>query len=101
LRKEDVFMSRTCRLKTVQEKGLDYIYSLVFQNLIDIEKILEWNHNNNIFVFRLSSEIFPFATHIDYCDVFNFEQFVPLLKQIGVLAVKYCQRLTFHPNHFT
>jgi UV DNA damage endonuclease len=94
-------MSRTCRLKTVQEKGLDYIYNLVFQNLIDIEKILEWNYNNNIFVFRLSSEIFPFATHIDYCDIFNFKQFEEQLRKIGNLANKYNQRLTFHPGHFT
>ena len=101
LRKKNIFMSRTCRLETIKTKGLDYVYSLVYQNLADLKTIIEWNFKNDIFVFRLSSEIFPFATHKDYFNTFDLNQFKVLLQEIGNLAVKYNQRLSFHPGHFT
>jgi UV DNA damage endonuclease len=53
----------------------------------------------NIRFFRLSSEMFPFASHpiygykLDYC--------ADLLAQVGVLANKYGHRLTTHPGQFT
>lgn len=36
LRKKNIFSSRTCRLKTLQDKGFDYVKNLAIQNLKDL-----------------------------------------------------------------
>jgi len=100
LRKQKIFSSRTCRLKTIQEKGIEYSYELAMQNLKDTLRILEWNYRNDIYNFRLSSEIFPFATHPDYYKQYNIEQFQDILKQIGDYAKSKGMRLTFHPGQY-
>jgi UV DNA damage endonuclease len=104
LRKSDIFMSRTCRLDTVRERGIHYVYELAQRNLADLEPIMKWNFENNIFLFRMSSEIFPFATHRDYYLEYesSFESlFGEKLRYLGKLAKEYNQRLTFHPGQFT
>jgi UV DNA damage endonuclease len=98
LRKQNIFMSRTCRLQTLQTKGLDYVKELCIKNLNDILIILEWNKNNNISFMRLSSEIFPFASHLTYGYSIDFAD--PLLKQIGQYAKKHSIRVTFHPGQY-
>jgi UV DNA damage endonuclease len=104
LRKKGIFMSRTCRLATLQERGIEYVFELAKQNLADLEPIMRWNYDHNIFLFRMSSEIFPFATHADYYKEYEvrFEElFGNTLQHLGKLAKKYNQRLTFHPGQFT
>jgi UV DNA damage endonuclease len=104
LREQDIFMSRTCRLATLRQRGIQYVYELALQNLQDLEVILKWNFDNGIFLFRLSSEIFPFATHADYFEEYSkdFDQiFGAQLKRLGELVTKYQQRVTFHPGQFT
>lgn len=98
LRSLGIFTSRTCRLETIKKNGIEYAYQLAKQNLQDLAVILKWNYENNIFLYRMSSEIFPFATHPDYYQRYNLAQFESLLKNIGILAKKYNQRLTFHPG---
>ena len=100
LRKKNIFTSRTCRLNTAKIKSINYLYELVHKNLDDLKTIIEWNHQHNISVFRMSSEMFPFATHCDYRNDFNISQFEDKLRNIGELAKKYNQRLTFHPCQY-
>jgi UV damage endonuclease UvdE len=100
LRERDIFASRTCRLDTLKKNGMNYLYDLVNKNLRDLETILTWNFNNKIFLYRMSSEMFPFASHPDYYKDYNLEQFRTTLRDIGKLAKKYKQRLTFHPGQY-
>lgn len=100
LRELGIFTSRTCRLATIKEKGIEYSYKLAHQNLKDLAVILRWNYRHNIFLFRMSSEMFPFATHADYHETYDMEQFRPILQKIGLLAKRYGQTLTFHPSQF-
>jgi UV DNA damage endonuclease len=51
--------------------------------------MLKWNVENDIYFMRLSSEIFPFASHADY-----------LLIEIGEYAKTHKIRLTMHPAQF-
>lgn len=92
-------MSRTCKLQTLKDKGLKYVMSLAEQNLCNIMKILEWNVKNKIYFLRLSSEIFPFASHPDY--KYSIEATSPLLKKIGNYAKEHGIRLTMHPGQHT
>ena len=100
LRNLGIFCSRTCRLDTVQSKGIEYIYKLAWQNINDLPAIFRWNYQNNIFLYRMSSEMFPFASHPDYHAIYDLEQFRSRLEEIGKIAKYYNQTLTFHPGQY-
>jgi UV damage endonuclease UvdE len=100
LRDLGIFTSRTCRLETVKQNGIDYIYDLAHQNIDDLSAIFRWNSRHNIFLYRMSSEMFPFASHPDYYEKYDFEQFRTRLHNLGMLAKHYRQTLTFHPGQY-
>jgi UV DNA damage endonuclease len=96
--KPPVFSSRTLRLDTLKSKGLDYVKELAIQNLKDLLIILQWNVENDIFFMRLSSEIFPFASHPEHGYSIDFAQ--DLLTEIGNYAKKNKIRMTMHPGQY-
>jgi len=98
LRKKNIFSSRTCRLSTLESKGIGYVKDLALKNLKDLQTILDWNLKNNILFFRLSSELFPFASHEKHG--YNLEFADTQLKSIGDYAKKHNMRLTMHPAQF-
>ena len=100
LRKLGIFCSRTCRLDTVNQNSIEYIYQLAWQNINDLPAIFRWNYKNNIFLYRMSSEMFPFASHPDYYLIYDLEQFRSRLQEIGEIAKYYNQTLTFHPGQY-
>jgi len=53
----------------------------------------------NIRFFRLSSEMFPFASHLVHG--YSLEYCADLLAKAGAFAKKYGHRLTTHPGQFT
>ena len=92
--------NRGMRQKTFNERGLDYVSELALQNIKDLETIVKWNEEMGIKLFRMSSEIFPWMTYYDFEDLPDYPMIDVYLKNIGALADKYGQRLTFHPSHF-
>ena len=92
-----VFSSRTCRIASILEhrhplkdptqpehatknrpdkdqpadnaRGQSYVEALALANVRDIPKMLRWNDKYGIKFFRLSSEMFPFASH----DVYGYK----------------------------
>tara|TARA_Y100000389_G_C17429026_1_gene501388 strand:- start:89 stop:1102 length:1014 start_codon:yes stop_codon:yes gene_type:complete len=107
LRKKDIFPNRTCRLKTAQEKGLDYIKSLVIKNLQDVLTILEWNKENKIYSYRLSSDMFPHVNNTKFHNptditepTYSLDFSKELLHKIGKKAFDYGIRLSFHPGQY-
>ena len=97
---EGITTNRGMRQKTFNEKGLDYVSELALQNCKDLVNIVKWNEKMDIKLFRMSSDIFPWMTFYDFTDLSNYNEIVSLLKEVGQLADKYDQRLTFHPSHF-
>lgn len=100
LRNKNIYTSRTMRKKTFEEKGLEYVSELSLQNCKDLLTILEWNEQNNIKFFRMSSNIFPWCNEHNFFDLPNVEEIVDVLESIGKFANDYGHRLTFHPDHF-
>ncbi|KJA27862.1 hypothetical protein HYPSUDRAFT_35030 [Hypholoma sublateritium FD-334 SS-4] len=96
---DSVFCSRTCRLDSLKKNGIEFVKDLGRKNVEDLLTIIQWNEDNNIRFFRLSSEMFPYASHgtygytLDYCS--------ELLAKAGALANQYGHRLTTHPGQFT
>ena len=97
---EGITTNRGMRQKTFNEKGLDYVSELALQNCKDLVDIVKWNEKMDIKLFRMSSDIFPWMTFYDFTDLPDYNEIVSLLKEVGQLADKYGQRLTFHPSHF-
>ena len=92
--------NRGMRQKTFKERGLPYVSDLALQNVRDLVNIVKWNEEMGIKLFRMSSELFPWMTYYDFEDLPDYPMIDVYLKNIGALADKYGQRLTFHPSHF-
>ncbi|KAI9828091.1 MAG: UV-damage endonuclease [Thelocarpon impressellum] len=123
-----VFSSRTCRIASIIEqrhplkdpdmphhptknrpdrdqpadvaRGRAYVEALGLANARDIVKMLRWNDRYGIKFFRLSSEMFPFASH----DVYGY-RLAPfaseVLAEAGKVAAELGHRLTTHPGQFS
>ncbi|ORE05741.1 malonyl CoA-acyl carrier protein trans [Rhizopus microsporus var. microsporus] len=89
--KPPVFCSRTCRLSTAQKNGVEYLQELALQNIEDLKKLIQWNEDNHIKFMRISSEVFPLATHEKVGYSIDFAK--DALAEVGVLARKYNHRL--------
>lgn len=99
--KPPIFNSRSCIQATVEKKGWDYARELAQQNLLDLIPMMQWNYENGISVFRLSSDMFPHITnHRLDLSGFDLSPFEGLLKKIGKFARSRGQRLSFHPGQF-
>ena len=57
--KPSIFASRKMIIRSVEEKGIGALKEKIIQNLEDVLTLMDWNEQNGIKVFRLSSELFP------------------------------------------
>ncbi|KAH9931550.1 UV-endonuclease UvdE-domain-containing protein [Fomitopsis serialis] len=96
---EPIFCSRTCRLETIRKNGIEFAKDLGLRNARDLSEMIEWNEKNKIRFFRISSEMFPFASH--KVHGYDLEYAREQLKAAGDLARRYGHRLTTHPGQFT
>ena len=101
LRNQGIYTGRSMIRRTFDAKGLDYVSELCIANTKDLIKIIQWNEDNGIKVFRMSSEIYPWMSEYEFKDLPDYNKLCKLLKQVGDLAKQYSQRLSFHPGQFT
>ncbi|KAJ6783102.1 hypothetical protein PWT90_05924 [Aphanocladium album] len=123
-----VFSSRTCRIASILEHrhpladpsqpehatknrpdkskpadvelGQKFVQGLGLANTRDIVKMLRWNDKYGIKFMRLSSEMFPFASHAEYG--YKLAPFAAeALAAAGQVAAELGHRLTTHPGQFT
>ncbi|KAI5795065.1 UV-endonuclease UvdE-domain-containing protein [Geopyxis carbonaria] len=100
-----IFCSRTCRIETILKQGgyenggLEYVQSLGLANAKDLSKMILWNEKYGIKFLRISSEMFPFASHKVYGYNLDFAR--EALGEAGKLAMDLGHRLTTHPGQFT
>ncbi len=92
--------NRTMVKKTFIAKGIDYVPDLVLQNVADLERIIDWNEEKGIKMYRMSSEMFPWATEYEFEQLKDWKTIHTILQRCGAKATKYKQRLSFHPGPF-
>ena len=69
-------------------------------NARDVIKMLRWNHKYGIKFLRLSSEMFPFASHEEYG--YKLAPFASeTLAEVGKVVAELGHRVTTHPGQFT
>ncbi|MFW9947863.1 MAG: UV DNA damage repair endonuclease UvsE [Candidatus Odinarchaeota archaeon] len=89
--------SRTFRLKNYSEERL---IETIDKNLDCLQEILEYNVNNKILFFRITSDLIPFASH----PIMKFEwqdYFKNKFNKIGKFIIRYNIRISMHPGQYT
>jgi len=99
-KKKRVTTNRSMIKRTFKQKGLPYASELALQNCKDLIKILKWNHQNGIHFFRMSSDIFPWASEYQLSDLPDYKEICKALEEAGSFARSVGQRLTCHPGPF-
>lgn len=88
---------RTCIIKNATP---DVLKGLIQSNLESLDKILDYNIQNNIRLFRISSDIIPFGSHpintLGWWCIFSDK-----LKTLGQKALQHGMRLSMHPGQYT
>ena len=79
--------NRSMIKRTFQEKGLAYASELALQNCQDLLKILQWNEANNIKFYRMSSDVFPWASEYELKDLPDFDDIAYALDEAGERVV--------------
>ena len=78
--------------KTFAEKGVAYASELALKNVQDLLKIVDWNLKNGFGLFRISSDLFPWASEYRIAELPDFSAIRATLEEIGSRPI----RLTTH-----
>ena len=86
--------------KTFKQRGINYAAELALLNVQDLYKILVWNEQNGFKFYRMSSDMFPWASEYGIYNLPNIEEVSRVLTKCGEFAKANNHRLTFHPGPF-
>lgn len=100
LREKGIYTNRGMIKRTFLTKGAKYAGELALANCTDLLKILEWNLENNIMIFRISSTIFPWMSEYNLKDLPQFDEIKSQLETIGKYVLDNNMRVGFHPGQF-
>lgn len=82
-----------------EEKRIKKLKEVSYSNILDLKKILEYNIENNIHFYRITSALIPLATHPEvnwnYRDIFKLE-----FKLLGNIIKENNMRVDTHPDQF-
>ena len=95
-----IMTNRTMRKKTFQAKGLEYVSDLALLNVKDLKTIVQWNNENGIKLFRLSSQIFPWSDEYSIEELRDGIEISEIMFEVGQIAREAGQRLTMHPGPY-
>ncbi len=93
---EGVTTNRGMIRRTFLERGIDYASELALSNVTGLLRILQWNVGHGIRVFRITSELFPWASEYRLSDMPHYLQIRTILQECGRLPV----RVSTHPGPF-
>ena len=99
-KKDHIQVNRSMVRKTFDAKGLPYVSELIILNLKDTLKVLDWNLKNNIYIYRMSSDSFPWMSEYNFESLPNFKLISQLLKSVGDKVKSNKIRVSYHPGPF-
>jgi UV DNA damage endonuclease len=100
LDKEGVTTNRGMVKKTFLREGLKYVSELALKNTSDLIRIIKFNAENSIKMYRISSDIFPWMSEYEIDDLPDIKEILNNLEEAGRIAKQTGQRLSYHPSHF-
>ena len=87
--------------RTFLERGIIYASELALANVKDLEKITKWNYENDIRMYRMSSDMFPWCSEYEIPDLPDYQEILSIMKRIGDFVKSVDPRLTFHPSPYS
>ena len=97
---KNITTNRSIQRKTFLELGLKKCSEVAIANSADLLKILQWNIDNSIYVYRMSSDIIPWHSEYSLRDLPGYSYLVANLEAAGKYARETGTRLSFHPGPF-
>jgi len=97
---EGIKTSRSMIQRTFKAKGIKYASELALENVRDLHKIITWNIQNNVRLYRITSDLFPWETEYQIEDLPDNNKIINKLREIGQLIKLSGIRVSFHPSHF-
>jgi UV DNA damage endonuclease len=97
---ESVHINRSMIRKTFLQKGLSYASELALRNISDLEKIVDWNIQSKLLLYRMSSDMFPWMSEYEIDCLPDYKSIATRLGAIGEKAQMHGLRLTYHPGPF-
>lgn len=96
LHEEGISSTRSMIKRTFMEKGIQYASQVALANVTGLLKILQWNIEHGVKVFRVSSDLFPWASEYNIESLPDFSEIRALLEEAGRQPV----RMSTHPGPF-
>ena len=96
LNEEGITTNRTMIRRTFLEKGIQYASQLALQNVQGLLEILKWNIAHNVKVFRVTSDLFPWASEYKLESLPDFSEIRAVLETCGKQPI----RMSTHPGPF-
>lgn len=100
LGEKNITTNRGMIRKTFDSKGLKYVSELSLQNVRDLIEVIKWNEKNDIKLYRMSSDMFPWSSEYNFNDLPDIAKIKNLMSGLGNLVKQYGHRLSFHPGPF-
>ena len=98
--KPRITTNRSMIKRTFNERGLDYASELGLKNCKDLMKIIMWNNEHDFKFFRITSNLFPWASEYDFKDLKDYQEIIELLRDVGYYVEDNDMRITSHPGPF-
>ena len=100
LQADKISCNRGMIKRTFQAKGVKYASELALSNVKALKKIIEWNNQNGIKVYRMTSCLFPWFSEYDIFSMPDIDAIADTMSEAGEIAMSGGQRLSFHPGPF-
>src|SRR5688500_3256391 len=100
LAEDKVCVNRSMVKRTFLERCVPYASELALRNVTDLAKIIDWNIQNQLLLYRMSSDMFPWMSEYEIDQLPDFAQINSRLAAVGEKAKAHDLRLTFHPGPF-
>ena len=96
LHEEGISSTRSMIRKTFLEKGIQYASQVGLANAKGLLKILQWNVEHGVKVFRVTSDLLPWASEYSLESLPDFPEICAVLAEAGKQPV----RVSTHPGPF-
>jgi UV DNA damage endonuclease len=104
-------LSKGCKFKTItvksaskltQDELIKKVKGITVDNLYNTYKILQWNIENKIYMYRMSSNLIPLATHelLKDWQWWNDKDVINICSKIKEFITINNIRISFHPDQF-
>ena len=96
--KPRIYTGRSMIKRTFKDKGIEYASQLGLENAKDLVKVIEWNRDNGFNFFRVTSDLVPWSSELNLCDLPDYEELKSTLEFAGKIASDNNMRITSHPG---